>query len=195
VFGRRSKSPQPETSEGSAKAAGKGHPTPTRKEAEEARKARLTVPKSRRDQAARSREQTRDARARVRTALQTGDDKYLPARDKGPVKRYIRDYVDSRRTIGELLLPVFFVVFMLMIFAGQSSAGSAVNSFGSTAWLFIILLMVVDSVRIVRGVKAGVRERFGDDQTKGVSMYAVMRAWQMRRLRLPKPQVSHGDEV
>jgi hypothetical protein len=189
VFGRRSKSPQPDASEVSTKAGGKGHPTPTRKEAEEARKARLTAPKSRRGQAARSRDQTRDARARVRTALQTGDDKYLPERDKGPVKRYVRDYVDSRRTIGELLLPVFFVVFVIVIALPQFSA------IGSSAWLAIIFLMVADSARIVRGVKAGVRERFGDDRTKGVSMYAVMRAWQMRRLRLPKPQVSHGDQV
>jgi hypothetical protein len=189
VFGRRSKSAAPETPDDSTKVDGKGRPTPTRKEAEEARKQRLAAPKGRRQQAARSRDQNRDARARVRTALQTGDDKYLPERDKGPVKRYVRDYVDSRRTIGELLLPVFFVVFVIVIAAPQFS------SVGNTVWVLIIALMIIDSVRISTGVKKGIRERFGDEETKGVTMYAMMRAWQMRRLRLPKPQVSRGDSI
>jgi hypothetical protein len=189
VFGRRSKSEEVELADLESKVGGKGRPTPTRKEAEEARKARLAAPKGRRGQTARTKDQARDARAKMRAAMETGDDKYLPARDKGPVKRYVRDYVDSRRTIGEFLLPVFFVVFVVILLAPQYSG------FGSFAWLFIIAMMVVDSIRISRGAKAGVRERFGDDETKGVTMYAVMRGWQMRRLRLPKPQVQHGDSV
>jgi hypothetical protein len=57
------------------------------------------------------------------------------------------------------------------------------------------VLMGVDAVRVVRGVKAGIRERFGEAQTHGVAMYAVMRALQMRRLRLPKPLVKHGQSI
>jgi hypothetical protein len=189
VFGRRSKSAEPETFDVSSKVDGKGRPTPTRKEAEAARKQRLSPPRTRKEQTARSRDQQRDARAKVRTAMNTGDDKYLPERDKGPVKRYVRDYVDSHRTIGEFLLPVFFVVFVIIIAAPQLA------SIGNFLWILIIVLMVLDSVRIAAGVKKGIRDRFGDDETKGVTMYALMRAWQMRRLRLPKPQVSHGDSV
>jgi hypothetical protein len=189
VFGRRPKSAEPETLEDSAKVEGKGRPTPTRKEAEAARKQRLSTPRTRKQQAARSREQQRDARSKVRTAMNTGDDKFLPERDKGPVKRYVRDYVDSHRTIGEFLLPVFFVVFVIII------AAPALAGIGNFLWILIIALMVLDSVRIATGLKKGIRDRFGDDETKGVTMYALMRAWQMRRLRLPKPQVSRGDTV
>lgn len=191
MFGRRTtpESPNvPEVSLGST-AAGKGRPTPTRKEAEAARKSRMTTPRTRKEQAAARRAKTQAFRERQKQALLTGDDAYLPARDKGPVKRYARDYVDSRWCVGEVLLPLFFLVFVAMTVAPQIAA------FASTAWLVVITLMVLDGIRIVRGVKAGVRAKFGEDETKGIATYAVMRAMQMRRLRLPKPTVKHGASV
>ena len=173
----------------SARADGKGRPTPTRKEAEEARKQRLTPSRDRKASAALARQRAGDQRAKVRQAMQTGDERYLPARDRGPVKKFVRDYIDTRRTIGEYLLVVFFVAVVL----GWTVPGIAAVS----GWAFLVILvaMFADSVRVVRGVKSEVRKRFGDDQTKGIAMYAVMRAWQMRRLRLPKPQIKHGDPI
>lgn len=168
---------------------GKGRPTPSRKEAEAARKQRLTPPRGRKELAARKREQTKTARTQMRTAMETGDDRYLPARDQGPVKRFTRDYVDSRRTIGEFLLPVFFVIFVVALVDKRLAA------YSSYAWLVVIAWMVVDSVLITRGVKAGIRQRFSEADTKGITLYAVTRALQMRRLRLPKPLVSPGDKI
>ncbi len=192
MFGRRTTaSGSTEASELAAqKTGGKGRPTPTRKEAEAARKQRLTAPRGRKETAARQRETTRQGRLKVREAMASGDERYLPARDQGAAKRYARDYVDSRRTIGEFLLPAFFVIFTLVLLL--HSYGSQIGSF---LWFAVIAAMVADAVRIVRGVKAGVRQRLGDGQTKGVAGYAVMRALQMRRLRLPKPLVSVGDTI
>jgi hypothetical protein len=186
VFGRRN-SGQGEVADGLAKSDGKGRPTPTRKEAEEARKQRLTSTRDRKGSAARQR--TSDQRAKVRQAMETGDERYLPVRDRGPVKKLVRDYVDTRRTVGEYLLIIFFFAIAI----GWTVPGAAAVS--SWAFLIILAAMLIDSVRIVRGVKAEIRKRFGDDKTKGVAMYAVMRAWQMRRLRLPKPQLKHGDPI
>ena len=188
MFGRRD-SGSAEVAESPAKADGKGRPTPTRKEAEEARKQRLTTTKGRKGSAAASRQRASEQRAKVRQAMETGDERYLPARDRGPVKRFIRDYVDTRRTIGEYMLVVFFIV----IVVGWTIPAAAVLS----GWGFLVILLAMfgDSFRIVRGVKAEIRKRFGDDETKGIAMYAVMRAWQMRRLRLPKPQLKHGDPI
>jgi predicted Na+-dependent transporter len=121
--------------------------------------------------------------------METGDERYLPARDRGPVKKFVRNYVDTRRTVGEYLLVVFFVAIVI------GFASPAVASLSSWAFLVILVAMAVDSVRIVLGVKAAIRGRFGDEETKGITVYAVMRAWQMRRLRLPKPQIKHGDPV
>jgi hypothetical protein len=173
----------------SAKADGKGRPTPTRKEAEDARNQRLAAAAGRKGSGSAARRRAADQRAKVRQAMETGDERYLPARDRGPVKKFVRDYVDTRRTIGEYLLVVFFVAIVIGIVA------PAVAALSSWAFLIILAAMAADSVRIIRGVKAEVRKRFGDDKTKGISIYAVMRAWQMRRLRLPKPQLKHGDSI
>lgn len=171
------------------KADGKGRATPTRKEAEAARKQRLTPPKGRKELAARQREQTKASRAQMRSAMETGDDRYLPARDRGPVKRFVRDFVDSRRTVGQFLLPLFFVVFVM------GTLNRELAAFSTLAWLTVIALMIADAVRLSRGAKDGIRQRFPDAELKGVSMYAVMRGWQMRRLRLPKPQVTYGAKI
>lgn len=199
MFGRRTTSTGStavSVGTGENKVGGKGRATPTRREAEAARKQRLTPPKGKKELAARQREQTRASRAQVRAAMETGDDRYLPARDRGPVKRFVRDYIDSRRTIGQYLLPAFFVIFIVASVAAQvASADQAVSVFSTYAWFAVIALMITDAVRLTRGVKAGIRERFPDAETKGITLYAVLRGFQMRRLRLPKPQVTYGAKI
>ena len=173
------------------RAGGKGRPTPTRKEAEAARKKRNAPPRNRKEAAALRKERTRAARQRQREALAGGgSDAYLPARDRGPMRGFVRDWVDSRFTIGQFLLVFFFVVFALVYVRAPWAA-----SLSSSLFLTVMLLMVFDSLRISRGVKKAVGERFGDESTKGLTMYALLRAWQMRRLRLPKPRVKVGDKI
>lgn len=169
---------------------GKGRPTPSRREAEAARKKRVAAPKNRKEAQRQQRDRTREQRAKMRVAMQTGDDRYLPARDQGPVRRFVRDYVDSRWTIGQFLIPAFVVIFVIVTFTAKVAP-----SLGTYAWLAVIGIMAADSVRIMRGLKAGITERFGAEQTKGITMYALMRSWQMRRLRLPKPQVARGAKI
>lgn len=194
VFGRRNSAEtgSEETIAAAAdeKVSGKGRPTPTRKEAEEARKRRFAPARTRKEQVARQRERMRGERAKAKAAMSTGEERYLPARDQGPVKRFVRNYVDSRRTIGEFLIPLFFLIFIAV--AINNAVAAAI---GTYAWLTVLILMVVDSVRMVRGVKKGVRERFGEGETKGIAFYTLTRSWQMRRLRLPKPQVKPGDSI
>jgi hypothetical protein len=172
------------------RASGKGRPTPTRKEAEEARKKRLAPARTRKEQAARQRERAKDQRARMRHAMDTGDERHLPSRDRGPVKRYVRNYVDSHRTVGEFLIPLFFLIFIMVAINNAIAA-----AIGTYAWITVLLAMIFDSVRMTRGVKKGIRERFGEAETKGITFYTLTRSWQMRRLRLPKPQVKPGDTI
>lgn len=192
VFGRRTPT-QPEVDEQAEleAAQGKGHATPKRKEAEAARKQRMTPPKNRKEANALHRERVREQRVKQRAALAGGgDERFLPSRDQGPVKKLIRDYIDSRRTIGEFLIPIFLGMFLLSIVLS-----SITQYVGTFAWLTVILLLAVDSVRILRGVKQAVIERFGANEARGITMYALMRSWQMRRLRLPKPVVRPGASV
>ena len=50
--------------------------------------------------------------------MKAGDEKFLPARDQGPVRRFIRDWVDSRISVAEFLLPLLLVILLM------SSVGS-----------------------------------------------------------------------
>jgi Protein of unknown function (DUF3043) len=192
VFGRRTAKDDSaeQAAEVDAKLGGKGRPTPSRKEAEANRKKRMTPPRNRKEASALQRQRMKEKRQQQRAALDSGDERYLPPRDQGPVKRYIRNYIDSRYTIGQFMLPGFFVIFALF-YVNQAWAARL----SSSAFLTVFLLVIIDSIRIRRGVRAGIRERFGADETKGTTMYALLRSWQMRRLRLPKPQVKPGDKI
>jgi hypothetical protein len=192
LFGRRTPTdPVVEEQEELDAAQGKGRATPKRKEAEAARKKRMTPPRNRNEANALHRQRVKEQRGKQREAMAgVGDDRFLPTRDQGPVKKFIRDYVDSRRTIGEFLIPVFLVMFMASILLS-----SITQYVGTFAWVAVLVLLTFDSVRILRGVKKAITERFGADETRGITMYTLMRSWQMRRLRLPKSTVRPGDAI
>lgn len=166
----------------------KNRPTPKRREQEAARKRPLVVA----DRKAAKRDEQlkrREASARMRQAMVTGDEAHLPARDKGPERRYIRDYVDARWSVGEFMLPVMILVLALS-FIRQSWALMIVF----IAVYGILLVAVIDAVLMWRRLKKRLVAKFGEDGLpRGGAMYAVMRAFQMRRSRMPKPQVQRGQ--
>jgi hypothetical protein len=189
VFGRRTaKKSEPETVEGSAEPGqGKGRPTPKRSEAEKARKKRMTPPRDRKQAAALQRERSRAERTKRMQGMQTGDERYLPNRDRGPVRRFVRDFVDARRNVGEFMLPGLLVILALS-FVQQQWAASA------TFLLFtlILVLTTLDSVLLTVRLGRELRVRFPDTSTRGAKFYAFLRSSQMRRLRMPKPQIKPG---
>jgi len=171
----------------SSPASGKGRPTPTRKEAEAAAKARA---KAQRTSKGSSRAERAANAAKVREAMKSGDDRYLPARDKGPVKRFVRDWVDCRFTIVELVLPVL-VIAMAFSYTGNSNL-----MFAGEMVMLLLVIAVVISVLLYRSVLLReVRSRFPGQSTKGLTYYMAMRMMQLRFLRMPKPQVKIGDKV
>jgi len=172
------------------KPGGKGRPTPKRREAEQARKARVKAPRDRREAIRLQRQRARAERAKIHQAMLTGDERYLPARDKGPVRRFCRDFVDSRRTTGEFLLPYFLVIFVLM-----SIPVPPIPAVATYLWLLALVVVPVDLILLGRRLKRELRRRFPDESHRGAVAYAVMRATQIRRLRLPKPQVKPGQPI
>ncbi|MFE2848046.1 DUF3043 domain-containing protein [Streptomyces scopuliridis] len=135
---------------------------------------------------------TREARRlqlqRQREALAGGDERYLPVRDKGPVRRFARDWVDSRFNVAEFFLP--FAVVILALSVVQMPG---LQTIALLLWLVVIALMVLDAV--VSGIRLSrrLKERFPDENTRGAVTYALQRSLQMRRLRLPRPQVKRGE--
>ena len=191
---RRSKSEAP-TPEAEAdlqdnKAGGKGRPTPSRKEAEAAAKARAKVPRTRKELAAAQRLARSESSTKMRQAMKTGDERYLPARDRGPVKRFIRDYVDSRFSFVELMIPVLLVT-TVMAWSGNA----AVASYGNAILFGMLLLIVVDMLRLRFKLRREISTRFPEADTKGTTYYAVMRSLQMKFMRLPKSQVRIGQRL
>ncbi len=187
MFRRSSSEPTPTVPE---KAGGKGRPTPSRKEAEAAARARAKVPRTRKEQMAAQRSARGESSQRVREAMKTGDDRYLPARDRGPVRRFIRDYVDSRFSFIELMVPLL-VVSMILGYSGIPS----LLQLGNTVLFTTILVILVDIVMLRFRIRREMARRFPDEPTKGLTFYAALRSLQMKFLRLPKPQVKIGDKL
>lgn len=185
-----------ETESGSAK---KGRPTPTRKEAEEARKAKLQSNKisaktknmSKKSAKQADREAMRQERIRTREALMRGDESAMPARDRGPVRRAARNFVDSRRTVAEFFVPVAVVVLLLGM-----TRNLTLQVFVTYAWIAIIVLVVTDTAFMMIKMNKMLKEKFPDKaERKGVTFYACMRAMQIRRLRLPPPMFKAGGQA
>ncbi|MEU9985609.1 DUF3043 domain-containing protein [Streptomyces sp. NPDC048045] len=168
--------------------APKGRPTPKRSEAQSQRRSVANTPTTRKDAAKRQREERRQALDRQRQALAGGDERYLPARDKGPIRKFARDWVDSRFNVAEFFLPLAVVILVLSVVRVPS-----IQALALWLWLVVIVLIVLDAAVSGFRLKKRLAERFPDQNRRGAVAYALMRSLQMRRLRLPKPQVKRGE--
>jgi Protein of unknown function (DUF3043) len=171
----------------------KGRPTPKRSEAERRRRQPFSAPADRKEASRQSRDRGRSERVRRQEALKRGEEWALPAKDKGPVRKLARDYVDSRRGISEYYIFAVIAFFILaFIPALKTSASVEVIDYGLVAWL---LLCVGESIVVGNRVARLARERFPDESTRGVKMYSAIRGAQIRRMRMPAPKVRPGDKI
>ena len=131
-------------------------------------------------------------RADSRAGMARGDDSYLPARDRGPVRKLVRDVVDSRRNVGS-----FFLLIAGVALVGTLVPSLVVRAYASYVLFGFFLILIVDSVILSRKLKAKVAERFpdGSTKTKGVVWYGISRSTMIRRWRFPKPEVPLGAQV
>ncbi|CAN2240136.1 Protein of unknown function DUF3043 [actinobacterium SCGC AAA044-D11] len=168
----------------------KGKATPKRKDAVAKTKINsITAPVSKADRA-KNREALKAARAEARAAYMRGDQNALPARDRGPVKKFVRDYIDSRRSLGEYFLPLMVIVLMLTLVPSVEIRFFAIILMYS-AMAYSVMYGFITTSRI----KKLVSERFPGEPTKGLGIYGWLRSTQMRRLRAPAPQKKLGDTV
>jgi hypothetical protein len=165
-------------------AGGKGRPTPSRREREAANRRPLVGATAADKKAARAR--LGDERERARVGMANGEEKYLQPRDKGEQRRFIRDHIDARWNVGEVLMPV-----MVLVLISSAFGTTVANYTFLLIWAFIALF-ALDAVITWTVVKRKLSAKFGSVQ-KGTFWYIVNRAWMMRFLRLPKPQVKRGQ--
>ena len=168
--------------------APKGRPTPKRSEAQTQRRSVANTQTTRKEAAKRQRDERRVQLDRQRQALASGDERYLPARDKGPVRKFARDFIDSRFCVAEFFLPMAVLILVLSVVKVAQLQNIAL-----LLWLVVIVLILIDSIISAFRLKNQLNARFPDVPKKGAIAYALMRSLQMRRLRLPKPQVKRGE--
>ena len=176
----------------SAAEAAKGRPTPKRSVAEA--KRRQPIAGSSRATAA---PRTKEEKARARTdragryeAMRRGEGWALNPRDRGPARALARDFVDSKRRVSEYYMYIL-VVLLAAVFVRSTAAQAII----SPVVLLLILVIVVDATLIRRSIGRLMAERLPGESTRGLTMYAVMRALQIRRFRVPKPRVGPGDKI
>lgn len=169
----------------------KGRPTPKRRDAEKRRAVPL-APTNQRESMKLQRAASKDKRLKARDGMRTGDERFLPARDAGPVRRHVRDLVDSRRNIGIIFLPA-----ALLVFVGQLSGSPRVQSLVFSLWLGALLVLLIDSIRLGRVITRTAQERFPDhtERNRSLAFYGVARSTVLRRFRLPKPAIKVGDAL
>lgn len=164
--------------------AGKGRPTPTRKEKEEARKRPL-VSNDRAEARRQSRAALATEREKQRIGMANGVEKFMPARDRGVQRRFVRDYIDARTSIGEFLIPVMVIVLIATVVPAPEVQ---VGAF-ALLWLFFIAA-VIDCIVVGFVIRKKLAAKYGEGKVEvGLRWYAAMRALQLRLMRLPKPQV------
>jgi Protein of unknown function (DUF3043) len=171
--------------------AAKGRPTPKRSEAERGRRQPITGsrapagPRTPEDKA-----KAKTDRSRKYEAMKAGESWALNPRDRGPARALARDYIDSKRRVSEYYMYIL-VVLLIAIFVRNKTA----QTYISPLILVLVVIIVVDAQFIRYRLRKLVAERLPGESTRGLTMYAVMRALQIRRFRVPAPRVRPGDKI
>jgi hypothetical protein len=179
--------------------AGKGRPTPKRSEAERGRYQSITGSTTSGRGPAGSGpkgKMTPEDKARVRAdrdkrtaAMRRGEEWALGPRDRGPIKKLARDYVDSRRRPSE-----YYMYVLVLLLIALLSRNKALNTYVSPLVIVLIAVVAIDAFFLRRSLHKLAAERYPNESTRGMTTYAVMRALQIRRFRMPAPRLKPGDQ-
>ncbi|MCR2051944.1 DUF3043 domain-containing protein [Actinomyces bowdenii] len=187
----RPEAPSPEPAP--VKPGGKGHPTPKRKDAQ-ARRVRPVVPTDREAAKREARAARDEAFRRQQDALITGDERWLPPRDKGPIKRYVRDYIDARYSVGEVFMPLTLVLIVLMLIASWWTDPSSLYLL--LAVYAVFFLAMGDALVCWLRLRRLLRAKFGQERVSKqgpILFYVFARCMQLRRWRRPAPLVERKE--
>ncbi|MEU8379734.1 DUF3043 domain-containing protein [Streptosporangium sp. NPDC048865] len=175
------------------KPAGKGRPTPKRRDAEGRRRQPVNAPQNRKEAYKNLRERQASERVKAREGMLRGDERYFPARDKGPARKFARDWVDSRRLASQYFLPFSLLILLLTwIPFPLEVRGYVYVAVITVGWPLMMVGVLLTSIWVSWKVKKLTAEKFPNENLKGVGFYAAMRALQIRKLRFPPPTVLPG---
>ncbi|HYP46766.1 MAG TPA: DUF3043 domain-containing protein [Propionibacteriaceae bacterium] len=172
--------PTPAELEARAGRAKKDRPTPSRREAEAARRQRVNRTLTKKEARAAA---SRQARARRMQSIH--------ARENVPEKALMRDYIDARFSLGELLLPSLAVILITSLLGSRFPQVTVIATLGM--YLFLLLVLFDATVVMWRGFKKVLAARLPQTPTKGLLLYGMNRCIQIRRFRMPPPRIKRGQ--
>jgi hypothetical protein len=187
-----------------AEQVGKGRPTPKRSEAERNRYQSISGGRTAGTRAsgssAPSRPLTKEEKSRVRDrdrsernrrmdAMKRGEDWALGPRDRGPGRKIARDSVDSHRRPSE-----FYMYALILLLVALLSHNATLNHYTSYLVIALVVIIIIDGFFIRRALIRLLAERLPGESVRGLTMYAVLRALQIRRMRMPAPRLKPGDK-
>ena len=191
--------PAPTPEEQSVK-IGKGAPTPKQNQKIQRRGPVAPPPMTQREALKRAKASTggkpltKDERkaqsAARRERMMKGDDGFLLARDKGPVRAYVRDLTDSRRNLAGVLLPVAVLSFIVLLIPNRT-----VQAYAPLILMIVLLAALADTIFFSRQIGRKVAAKFPKGDPSGLSIrgrslgfYSFNRAMLPRKWRAPRPR-------
>ncbi|GAA2246968.1 DUF3043 domain-containing protein [Rarobacter faecitabidus] len=180
----------PESTDASAR---KGRPTPSRKDAQAANRRPL-VAGDRKSATKAARDKERIERNREYAAMKSGDISNFPLRERGPVKAYIRDYVDARWNLGEYFLVTAIVLLIVSVVTAKMTLVALI----AMGLVYVYgILAIGDTILMWVQLKKRIKAKFSEQTLAGersLGLYAASRALQFRRWRMPRPRFDkHGN--
>ena len=148
------------------------------------------MPRTRKEMCSSSGRRKTESSQQVRAAMKSGDERYFLPRDKGPVRRFIRDFVDSRFSFVELMIPLLILTMVL-----GYSGNARLATIGNTLLFGTLLLVVIDLLLLRFRLAQAARRAVPRRALKGTTYYAVTRSLQMKFMRLPKAKVKIGQQL
>ena len=170
--------------------AGKGRPTPKRKDAQ-AQNLHPLVPTDRKASRKAAKARMRERENAEYEAMRTGDINNMPKSERLPWRVYIRDYVDARFNIGEFFIPVAFGIIAVSIILSATIQNVYASIIPLIVMYAYLIAIIADIALMWHTLKKKLIAKYGEASVaKGTrsASYAWSRAIQIRRWRLPKPR-------
>lgn len=170
----------------------KDQPTLKRKEAQKLSYLPLVPdPKDRKERNKVERKRVRLKQDREYVAMETGDVANMPKAERSPIRTFARDWIDARYNLGEWFIPVALI---LLIGSISLSSFSSVLGFVLAMIMYVYMAAVlIDLVVLWITLKRSLLKHGKWDGRRStlrkerLLTYAISRAIQIRRFRVPKP--------
>lgn len=156
-------------------------PTPSRREAEAARKARVNPSLSPKERRQREGEVARRERAAE-----------IQRRDSDPGRTLMRDVVDSKFRVGEVVMPLLLLTLAASLVLGRNPQ---LANLVMLVFYLIVLVVIIDLVIMWRQFTRILEQRHPGFPRRGLFTYGMNRVLQIRRWRTPPPRVKRGDKI